>query len=50
MLFLGTTIIFVYTELIQYQNTSDLDAPFLRIIDNGKSVENFVVVTTQGLQ
>ena len=38
----------VYTDLIEYQNTGDLKAPILRIIDSGKCVENGVVSTTQG--
>ena len=42
------TLIFVYTEIIAYQNTGFVKAPLLRIIDSGRRVENCVVVN--GLQ
>ena len=32
----GINLILVYTDLIEYQNTGDVKAPVLRIIDSGK--------------
>ena len=46
----GITLVFVYTDLIEYQNTASVKAPILRIIDSGKCVDNSLVVTTQGLE
>ena len=46
----GTSLILVYTDLIEYQNTGDVKAPVLRIIDSGKRVEIGKVVTTQNLE
>ena len=43
------TLFFVYTESIEYQNSGDVKAPILRVIDSGKCVENGVFVT-QGLE
>ena len=44
------SLILVYTDLIEYQNTGDVKAPVLRIIDSGKRVESGKVVTTQNLE
>ena len=46
----GITPILVYTDLIEYQNTGDVKAPVLRIIDSGKRVESGKVVTSQNLE
>jgi len=46
----GISLILVYTDLIEYQNTGDVKAPVLRIIDSGKRVESGEVVTTQKLE
>ena len=46
----GISLILVYTDLIEYQNTGDVKAPVLRIIDSGKRVESGKVVTTQNLE
>ena len=46
----GINMIFVYTDLIEYQNTGDVKAPVLRIIDSGKRVESNKLVTTQKLE
>ena len=46
----GISLILVYTDLIEYQNTGDVKAPVLRIIDSGKRVESNKLVTTQNLE
>ena len=46
----GISLILVYTDLFEYQNTGDVKAPVLRIIDSGKRVESGKVVTTQNLE
>ena len=46
----GINLIFVYTDLIEYQNTGDVKAPILRVIDSGKCVENGEPSSSQGLE
>ena len=43
----GITLIFVYMDLIEYQNTGDVKAPILRIIDSGKRVQDGKALITQ---
>ena len=46
----GISLIFVYTDLIEYQNTGDVKAPILRVIDSGKRVENGELLSSQSLE
>ena len=46
----GISLILVYTDLIEYQNTGDVRAPVLKIIDSGKRVESNQLVTTENLE
>ena len=46
----GINLMFVYTDLIEYQNTGDVKAPILRIIDSGKRVQNSKLLKPQNLE
>ena len=46
----GINLIFLYTDLIEYQNTGDVKAPILRVIDSGKRVENVELSSSQSLE
>ena len=40
----------MFSDFIEDQNTGDVEEPILPIIDVGKSVENGVILKTQGLK
>ena len=43
----GINVIFIYTDLIEYQNTGDVKVPILRVIDGGKRVGNGELSSSQ---
>ena len=46
----GINLIFVYIDLIEYQNTADVKAPLLKVNDSGKRVENGELSSSQSLE
>ena len=46
----GISLISVYTDLIEYQNTGNVKAPILRVTDSGKRVENGELSSSQSLE
>ena len=46
----ANSLLFVYTDLIEYQNTGDVKALILKVIDSAKRVENGELSSSQSLE
>ena len=46
----GNSLNFVYTDLIEYQNTGDVKAPILKVIDSAKRVKNGELSSSQSFE